>query len=1007
MIFLLIGYLGCGNDSQGVQVFNSPPDAKILSHTEGELVLENYTLQFRGTATDPNHDSAELTVTWRTASRILCEPILANADGTTQCDTSLGLEEENISLEVQDPEGVIRSDDVTLDVIPSGPPEGSILSPEPLGKYYSDVEIIFTAVVSDAEADPEDLRVYWESDLDGSLTLASSPDTDGTLEDSSFLSEGQHQLTMAVEDPQGNQSFEAVNITVGGQNEIPSCNIVEPLDGATSEFGTLVLFRGQGSDPDVPPNELFAEWSSNIDGVLGFDSPSSNGEVAYGTEALSGGVHTISLSVSDETGATCTDFILHTISVPPEISIGSPNINDIFSTDDTITFSALVSDNEDASTLLEVQWSSDLDGEFASSFGDSSGNTINNYDNLSAGVHIITATVTDSDALSTSKITSIEVTDCSQNYWFLDTDGDLYGDSTAIYTGCNPPAGYVNDGGDCDDNDSSQNPDADEYCNSEDDNCDGAIDENSAVDVNTWYQDLDGDLYGDPLTLVIACDAPDTTYVNQGDDCNDSSNSINPDVIEVCEDGIDNDCSNGDLSCQLELSLNGADASMFGHFSYDFAGWSVSAKGDLDNDGFDDIVIGAHGNDVYSNSSGMIYVLSGNPSGILSLPTSSVARLHGENIRDYAGYDVSIIPDINGDQNDDILIGAYGFDKEALPNDVPDVGIVYLVHGPVSGDISLETADAMFIGEEDEDYAGWAVSGGADVSGDGSADDVIIGAYNADDNGRNGAGIVYLVHGPHSGEIDLTNADARLIGENNFDFAGYDVDFADLNADGFDDILIGAYGQDGGGNASGGAYVIQGPITGDLDIQFADGKFKGEGSFHFAGQSISSAGDFDGDGKDDLLIGATGEDSQATAAGSAYVVFGPAETIATDDLSGADVKFVGTNDFSYAGWSVSSCADINGDLAWDLLIGAPEDDTSGQRSGAVYVVFGPEYGTIGLQNTYAKWTGNGQDHSAGASVSCGDINGDGLSDLLFGAPGETSSGTETGAAYMVLGSSSW
>jgi len=126
--------------------------------------------------------------------------------------------------------------------------------------------------------------------------------------------------------------------------------------------------------------------------------------------------------------------------------------------------------------------------------------------------------------------------------WYLDADGDGYGDagSSSSTATCDQPTGYVADSTDCDDTDVAINPWADEFCNGVDDNCDGVVDESSAVDVTTWYTDVDSDGFGDPSTGTPSCSQL-TGYVADDGDCNDLDTAVNPDADELC-DGVDNDC---------------------------------------------------------------------------------------------------------------------------------------------------------------------------------------------------------------------------------------------------------------------------------------------------------------------------------------------------------------------------------------------------------------------------------------------------------------------------------
>jgi hypothetical protein len=124
--------------------------------------------------------------------------------------------------------------------------------------------------------------------------------------------------------------------------------------------------------------------------------------------------------------------------------------------------------------------------------------------------------------------------------WYLDADGDSYGNANRSLSDCSAPAGYVSDTSDCDDLDAATYPGATELCDGADNNCDGRIDEN-ATNMATWYYDADGDNYGDPTRTTSSCSQPNG-YVSVNTDCNDAVSTINPGAAESC-DGLDNNCN--------------------------------------------------------------------------------------------------------------------------------------------------------------------------------------------------------------------------------------------------------------------------------------------------------------------------------------------------------------------------------------------------------------------------------------------------------------------------------
>ncbi|MEC7948894.1 MAG: integrin alpha, partial [Myxococcota bacterium] len=386
----------------------------------------------------------------------------------------------------------------------------------------------------------------------------------------------------------------------------------------------------------------------------------------------------------------------------------------------------------------------------------------------------------------------------------------------------------------------------------------------------------------------------------------------------------------GLLSADTDLGTAGG-PKLVGEALGDHAGISVASPGDVDGDGFADVLLGAYDADFGGAAAGMAYVVSGPVSGEMSL-SDARARLIGEQAGDLAGFTVAAPGDFDGDGRMDLLIGAVEEDTGGA-----QAGAVYLFEGPVSGNARLWTADVKVTGESAGDQAGWSISPAGDTDGDGLADALVGAPYeHAGGVYRGGA---YVIRGGSSGTFGLDEADAKRTGVTAGDQAGFAVGGGgDVNGDGYADVLVGAPEEDTGGSGAGAAYLLMGPVSGEASLSTAHATFVGEDNDDMAGSAVAFVGDMDGDGSVDLAIGARLDDVAGSDAGAVYLVLSPSS--GTLDLADASAKLLGSSSGDWVGSALAGAGDLDGDGAPDLVVGVPYDDTFAADAGAVWVVLG-------------------------------------------------------------------
>lgn len=562
--------------------------------------------------------------------------------------------------------------------------------------------------------------------------------------------------------------------------------------------------------------------------------------------------------------------------------------------------------------------------------------------------------------------------------WFIDVDGDGYGNVAVQLSACVEPIGYVLDSSDCDDEDSTRYPERD------------------------WYVDADDDGFGDATQTVPSCDdALIELAVPESTDCDDGAAMIHPMANEIC-DGIDNNCDglidNDDPSIDIYTQVPfyvDADGDGFGsdeyagHFCPSYDVGSVS-DGDCDDEDtfihpnqierYDEVDQNCDGDTLWHNidhiEQGFSHAYNGTQ--------------FGRKLDSW---------DIDGDNVTELVISQSVFSWDQ--NTDTDDGKVIWVSGSQEPDLSdLSNHIPFWYGEpNDALYAVWA----GDMDGDGVAD-LLMGSRNKNDY----EGAVYLVSSEaQSGLITEKATWSWTIPNEDYRVGSSMLRVGDVDSDGLADMVVGASHFDNGANNRGGAFLLKGSDIGVVSDPTEGAWIAGTSNGDQFGLVTSRAGDINGDGVLDILVSAIYADEGETASGSVYVF--PVTDLMSGTVVPEDmVQFYGEADSDKAGAKLAGLGDVNGDGYDDFLVGANDHDEFYDQDGAVYLLYGQSYDDFyllnPLSNANAIFYGANQNVGFADDIQgVGDLDGDGLDDMVVGSYLADPTGNNHGLAIGIFG----
>ncbi len=566
--------------------------------------------------------------------------------------------------------------------------------------------------------------------------------------------------------------------------------------------------------------------------------------------------------------------------------------------------------------------------------------------------------------------------------WYPDGDSDGAGAGTPV-AACTAPAGHVATDDDCDDSTDLIGPGADERCNSIDDDCDGLTDED-AIDPVDWHADSDGDGFGDPLVTVSVCATDAPNAVPNSSDCDDADPARNPAAVEVCGNGLDDDCAAG-TDCRLPDVHLGPDAiapNLTGLAAGDELG-SGMAAGDFNDDGELDLAVGrAYSSTTASEGGGFDIWL-----GPLDLAASLGAPdlvFPGDEAGRQAGGRLRNLGDLSGDGIDDLGISGFA---------VGDAGVLFVLDGsPTLAGAPVTTLPRIDGTASDR----LGVAFGTGLIDDDGEPDLFVGAHQ--NLGGPGGTACCFQRGSMWVYPEGTGPPIQIWGYTNGQALGYSGTTVDLNADGIDEMLVGTPNMFSVSPVlfdTGAIYINEGPLLGDRSAVDAEVLLLGSTQGEWLAGALTTMGDMDGDGRDDWMANATRRTAAFDHGGALLFTRSLDEFTSGAAHANRAALLVFPDNFDggapSGGARLQPAGDVDGDGWLDILIsGVNAEDKSlpgFPHTGLAVVVHGPISGSIALhdnpQTTHIYGAAEG-DYFGTALVPLGDLNVDGYDDFAIG-----------------------
>ncbi len=388
---------------------------------------------------------------------------------------------------------------------------------------------------------------------------------------------------------------------------------------------------------------------------------------------------------------------------------------------------------------------------------------------------------------------------------------------------------------------------------------------------------------------------------------------------------------------------------------------------------------------------------------------------------DFFGYSVASLGDLDGDGVIDMAVGA----SEDDDGNVTGRGAVWILFlnldGSVKSHQKISATEGGFEGFlYDHGNFGYSLTPLGDLDGDGVVD-LVVGNVQDNDGGsfRGAVWVLFLnTNGTVKSHQKISDTEGGFAGvlDNGDRFGCAVATLDDLDGDGVSELAVAAFEDTDGGNGHGAVWVLflntDGTVKSHQKISNTQGGFTGAmDDWDYFGWSVGSLGDLDGDGVGDMAVGAVGDDDGGTTNGAVWMLFlnNDGTVKAHQKISELEGGFTAVLDVDdWFGYSVPSLGDLDGDGVIDMAVGAAGDDDGGAQRGAVWVLFLNSDGTVKshqkISATQGDFTGNleNDDWFATSTASLGDLDGDGVNDLVVGARGDDDGGPNRGAVWMLF-----